>query len=161
MNNRWAILTLTGILYSSLAFAHHSYSQWSPELATVKGTVKEFQWTNPHIWILVMVPGADGQLTEWGFESAAPGMLHRNGSWKASSIKAGDKVTLTYHPKKDGSKLGSLVQVVLPDQSVLKVLDLVLGPLHRGEPSLTGEGPQDTAPPGSPPPGQSAQPKPY
>jgi len=71
------------------------------------GTVKLFQWTNPHCWIQVLVP-ATGAVTEWSVEMGAPSQLYRNG-WRPGTLKPGDHVTIVIHPMKDGTKGGQFV----------------------------------------------------
>src|SRR6478609_5299932 len=88
------------------ALAHHSFAMFdSSKELTLVGTVKEFQWTNPHSWLQLNVPGADGKLVEWSIEGGSPNGLARQG-WKSTSLKPGDKVTLKTHPMKDGSNGG-------------------------------------------------------
>lgn len=74
----------------------------------IEGEVKEFQWTNPHIWIQVNVKTADGKVVEHSI-GGSPNGLRRNG-WSRESMKAGDKIVLTVHPFKDGSPGGSFVR---------------------------------------------------
>ncbi len=69
---------------------------------TLKGTVTEFQWTNPHAFIHVQVPGADGKPEIWEIELNSPNNLKRQG-WKSTSVKSGDKVTLMTNPLRDMS----------------------------------------------------------
>jgi hypothetical protein len=86
----------------------------------LKGTVTEFQWTNPHAFIHLKVP-ADGGATEaWEIELNSPNNLKRQG-WKATSLKAGDQVTLTTMPLRDMSdhKGGLFVTLTLADGTVL------------------------------------------
>lgn len=107
------------LLSSSAALAHHSFAMF--DLArdeTIEGVVKEFQFTNPHVWIQVMVPDGKGGETEWSIEAGAPGMMLRTG-WKSGTLKPGDKVTLVMHPLKSGKPSGSLVRVTIPDGRVL------------------------------------------
>jgi hypothetical protein len=107
------------ILSSALAPAHHSFAMFDNE-KTIKltGKVKEFQWTNPHIWVQVMVADpATGKEIEWSIEGGSPNGLSRQG-WKRSSIKAGDTVELAVHPLKDGAYGGSLVTVAVNGQRV-------------------------------------------
>ena len=93
------------------AFAHHSFAMFDNQKdLTLEGTIKEFQWTNPHTWIQVMVKDAAGKEVEWSIEGGSPNSLSRNG-WKRTSLKPGDKVVLVTHPLKDGSAGGSLVTV--------------------------------------------------
>jgi hypothetical protein len=109
--------SLTGL--STPAFAHHSAAMFDHDKkVTLQGTVKEFQYTNPHSWLQVMVAGADGKSTEWGFEAEGPSTLLRAGI-KASSFKPGDKVTIVANPMKDGRPAGSLIQVTKADGTVL------------------------------------------
>ena len=98
------------------AFAHHSFAMFDAEkTVTVSGTVKEVEWTNPHVWLRVMVPNqASGKAEQWGFEMGPPAQQIRRG-WEPDSLKAGDAVTLDMHPLKDGSRGGQVVTATLPD----------------------------------------------
>jgi hypothetical protein len=71
--------------------------------------VKEFQWTNPHIWIQVNVKSADGKMVEYSVEGGSPNALRRQG-WAKDTLKPGDQVSLTMHPLKDGSPGGSFMR---------------------------------------------------
>jgi hypothetical protein len=110
------------ILLSALAgsatpvMAHHSFAMYEPtKTLTFKGTVKTFQWTNPHVilWVLVQ-PDGGGGAQEWSLETTSPGVLTRAG-WTRQSLKAGDKVSVTLSPLRDGSRGGSLNSVTLLD----------------------------------------------
>jgi hypothetical protein len=104
---------------ASPALAHHSGSMFDPtKTVTLEGTVKEFQYTNPHSWLEIVVVGADGKPVEWGFESEGPSTLLRAGI-KAKSFLPGEKVTVTCHPMKDGRTAGSLMSVTKADGTVL------------------------------------------
>jgi hypothetical protein len=101
---------------ASPAAAHHSFAMYEPtKTLTFKGTVKSFQWTNPHVilWVLVQ-PENGGAPQEWSFETTSPGVLTRNG-WTRQSLKAGDKVSVTFSPLRDGSHGGGLNSVTLLD----------------------------------------------
>jgi uncharacterized protein DUF6152 len=101
---------------ASPAAAHHSFAMYEPtKTLTLKGTVKSFQWTNPHVilWVLVQ-PEAGGAPQEWSLETTSPGVLTRNG-WTRQSLKAGDKVSVTFSPLRDGSRGGGLNSVTLLD----------------------------------------------
>jgi hypothetical protein len=101
------------------AAAHHSFAMFdSAKETTLQGTVKEFQWTNPHAWVQLLVAGPDGKTTEWSIECASPNALKRQG-WRGTSIKSGDRVTVIIHPLKSGEPGGSLVILTLPDGSQL------------------------------------------
>jgi hypothetical protein len=96
------------------AAAHHSGAMFDrAQTVTLKGTVKEYQYTNPHSWIELMVT-ADGKTTQWGVECEGPGVMRRLGL-TPSVLKPGDAVTLRAHPLRDGRPGGSFVDIVLPD----------------------------------------------
>ena len=110
-----AALALSG----TVASAHHSFAMFDlGRDVTVEAVVKEVQFTNPHVWLQILVKDDKGAETEWSIESGAPGMMLRNG-WKPSTLKAGDKVTLTLHPLRNGTPGGSLVRVKVPDGRTL------------------------------------------
>jgi hypothetical protein len=101
------------------AFAHHSGAMFDPgKTVTLQGTVKEFQYTNPHSWLEVVVMGSDGQATEWGFEAEGPSSLLRAGI-KAKTFVPGEKITVVGHPMKDGRPAGSLMSVTKADGTVV------------------------------------------
>ena len=112
-------LSVAALLASWSALAHHSFAMFDQSKPlTLTGTVKEFQWTNPHAFIHLDVPKAGGGVETWQIELNSPNNLKRQG-WKSTSLKAGDAVTLTLDPLKDGTKGGLFVAVTLPDGSVL------------------------------------------
>jgi hypothetical protein len=115
-----SMLSLLGALAASQpVLAHHSFAMFDlTKEMTLVGTIKEVQFTNPHVWIQVMVPNARGAQVEWSIEAGAPGMLLRTG-WKPSSLKSGDPVTIVTHPARNGTTNGSLVRVTLADGRVL------------------------------------------
>ena len=116
---RWSGAAAALLLSCPVALAHHSFAMFDlGEEVTVEGVVKEFQFTNPHVWIQMMVPDGKGGETEWSIESGAPGMMIRAG-WKSSTLKVGDRITLTMHPLKSGKPSGSLVKVTVPDGRLL------------------------------------------
>ncbi len=107
------------LLAAHPVFAHHSFAMFelTREIILV-GTIKEVQFTNPHVWLQVLVPDGKGGQTEWSIEAGAPGMLLRTG-WKPSTLKPGDAVTVVTHPAKSGASNGSLVRVTVPDGRTL------------------------------------------
>ena len=99
--------------------AHHSFAMFDQtKQLPLKGTVLEFQWTNPHAFIQLDVPGDDGAKHTWSIELNSPNNLKRQG-WKSSSLKPGDAVTVVINPLRDGAKGGLFVAVTLPDGKVL------------------------------------------
>jgi hypothetical protein len=98
------------------AFAHHSFALYDrTKTLTLTGTVKTFQWTNPHVvvWLIVQ-PDGGGAAEEWGIETTSPGVLTRSG-WTRNSIKPGDRVAVEFNPLRDGSHGGGLNSVTLLD----------------------------------------------
>jgi hypothetical protein len=80
---------------------------------TLHGTVKAFQWTNPHCWIQLVVPGQPAP-AEWSIEMGSPSQLFRAG-WRPKSLQPGDKITIVIHPLRDGSNGGLYVSATLAD----------------------------------------------
>jgi hypothetical protein len=114
-------LGLAGIAlaYAVPALAHHSFAMFDAQKAvTLEGTVKEFQWTNPHAWILMNVPNAQGVEEQWAIEMGGPGGLARRG-WLPKTLMPGMKVTTIIHPLKDGTHGGQFMAVTLPDGKVM------------------------------------------
>jgi len=100
--------------------AHHSFAMFDQaKEVTLVGTVKEFQWTNPHAFIHVEVAQGN-EKGVWDIELNSPNNLKRQG-WKPNSVKPGDKVTLLANPLRDMSdhKGGLFIAVTLPDGSTL------------------------------------------
>jgi hypothetical protein len=97
------------------AFAHHSFAMFDGEKSlTLEGTVKEFQWTNPHSWIVLMVSNAQGQPEQWAIELGGPSALARQG-WAPQTLTPGMNVKTMIHPLRDGSNGGQYMAVTLPD----------------------------------------------
>ncbi len=110
-------LLLTGLLAGTAlpALAHHSFSMFDEKKElTLKGEVKEFQWSNPHTWIQLYVKDESGKVVEWSIEGGSPNLVGRQG-WKRNTFKPGDKVEITVHPMRDGQPGGSFMRAVLPD----------------------------------------------
>ncbi len=104
---------------ASAASAHHSGAMFDPtKEVSLQGTVKEFQYTNPHSWLVVSIPDATGKLVDWSFEAEGPSTLLRSGI-KKSSLMPGDKVTVKGHPLKDGRPGAGLMLVTKADGTVL------------------------------------------
>jgi hypothetical protein len=98
------------------AAAHHSFATYDrTKTVTIKGTVKTFQWTNPHcvIWVVIQ-PAGGGDPQEWAIETTSPGVLTRSG-WTRHSLNPGDRVSVEFSPLRDGSHGGGLNSVTLLD----------------------------------------------
>jgi hypothetical protein len=88
------------------AYAHHSFAMYDmTKVSTVEGTVGKFEWSNPHSWLFVVVPGSDGAESTYGFEMSSVGELLRRG-WTKTAVKPGDKIKVSFHPFRDGSPAG-------------------------------------------------------
>ena len=111
-------LGLAGIAFTMTAmpaFAHHSFAMFDAEKkVTLEGTVKEFQWTNPHSWILMTVSNAQGQPEQWAIEMGGPSGLARQG-WVPKTLTPGMKVKTVIHPLRDGTAGGQFMAITLPD----------------------------------------------
>jgi hypothetical protein len=111
-------LGLAGIAFTMSAmpaFAHHSFAMFDAEKkVTLEGTVKEFQWTNPHSWILMTVSNAQGQPEQWAIEMGGPSGLARQG-WVPKTLTPGMKVKTVIHPLRDGTAGGQFMAITLPD----------------------------------------------
>ena len=117
---RFAFAALAAVLAGAVpAGAHHSFAMFdNSKQVEVTGTVKDFQYTNPHSWIIVLVPGADGKVVEWGFEAEGPSTLLRSGI-KKSSVVAGDRVVAKAFPMRDGRPAGALISLKKSDGSMV------------------------------------------
>jgi hypothetical protein len=111
-----AFASVMAVGFVAPALAHHSFAMFDADKTiTVKGTVKEVEWTNPHAWLRVMLTNeTTGKAEQWGFEMGPPAQQIRRG-WEPDSLKTGDTVTLQMHPLKDGSRGGQLVNATLPN----------------------------------------------
>ena len=115
----FAFGTVAAAMLAAPALAHHSFAMFDGDKkVTLDGTIKEFLWTNPHAWVVMMVPDAQGQMKQWSLELPSPGGLARNG-WLPKSLTPGMKVSAIAHPLKDGNTGGALVEITLPDGKVL------------------------------------------
>ncbi len=131
------LLTIIGAALLTLSLplaAHHSMAGFERTKSVTKtGTVKQFKWANPHSWIEVEVVNDKGATEIWNFEMTAPAQLIRAG-WKSSSVKPGDKVSITGRPQVNGEPGALFVSVTTPDGKTLT------------------ERPQQAAAPAAPPP---------
>ena len=102
----WTSIVL--LAFAPAAFAHHSPAMFNMAARVeMTGVVKEFQWTNPHSYIQLLVKDDTGKEVEWSMEMAAPTYLYNNG-WRPSTVKPGQTVTVKVSPLNSGAK-GALV----------------------------------------------------
>ena len=110
---------------SGPVWAHHGNSAYDEEhWITLTGTVTEFLWTNPHCQIFLDVKDPKGSVVNWAIESQSPGILRRN-NWTRTSVKPGDRITITLAPAKNGAPVGFSGnkdgKIVFPDGQILKM----------------------------------------
>ena len=109
----WLLSGLALVLSAGPVFAHHSFAMYDRDTTnTVAGIVKEYEWTNPHVWIHVMAPDSAGKPIEWSFEMQSIAQDAAAG-WRADSVKPGDRVSIDFHPLKDGTRGGQLVAATI------------------------------------------------
>ena len=98
--------------------AHHAFARFdSNREVTLEGTVKEFQWTNPHAWIVLTVD-RKGRPEQWAIEMNGSSGLAREG-WQPKTLTPGMAVTATIRPLRDGTNGGQFLEITLPDGTVL------------------------------------------
>jgi len=108
-----AVAVLMGI--AAPAAAHHSFAMFDADkTVTLKGTVKDFEWQNPHVWLEMMVMDqASGKPVKYSLEMGSVARSTYDG-WKKDTVRPGDAITATMHPLKDGSRGGMYLSVELP-----------------------------------------------
>jgi hypothetical protein len=112
-------LALGVVTFSVPLLAHHGTAAFENEKKiTLKGTVAEWLWSNPHCLLQVDVKGDDGKVVRWVGETQNPVSM-TNVGWSKAAIKAGDDVTVVMLPVKNGMPLGRLVSVALPNGKTL------------------------------------------
>ena len=113
--NKLALAALAAAFVAAPALAHHSFAMFDQKkIMTLEGTVTQFQWTNPHAFIELDVPGKG----HWSIELNSPNNLKRQG-WSRSALHPGDRVTLRMNPLRDGKHGGLFLDVRLASGKVL------------------------------------------
>jgi hypothetical protein len=104
------------LIFASLpAWAHHGGSEYDTKNPiTLKGTVTEYYWANPHCQIYVDVKDDKGKTVNWAIETLAPAVMKRAG-WNRELLHPGDAVTVTLVPSKNGTPVGMVRKLVLPN----------------------------------------------
>ena len=112
LNNKIVIAALvfsTMAIFIPVAIAHHSGVEFdTTKTVELNGTIKEFQFKNPHTWIQVMVPNSKGEAVEWSLEWGSPNALGRDGI-RPATFPVGAKVTVRINPMKNGSPGGQFI----------------------------------------------------
>lgn len=116
---RFTLVAVAAVLTASTALAHHSFTMFDQsKTVTLNGTVKEFRWTNPHVFIQLLVKNASGTEDEWSIEMTSPEHLSRAG-WRPGTLKSGEKVTIVIHPLHDNQKGGEYLSGTGPNGPLL------------------------------------------
>ena len=117
------VVALAMTAVAGAASAHHAFNMYQNDrYVTLNGTVKSWVWKNPHAMIEFVTADPAGKTETWSVECSSPNIIGRKG-WTMDSIKVGDKMPLTLHPMKDGSRYGLMVSVITPRGETLKDKD--------------------------------------
>ena len=107
------------LFLTPLAEAHHSNSAfYVDKVITIKGVVKEFRWSNPHVWIILAVDDGKGNKVDWKVEGRPPGILGRAG-WTPKILQPGETITVDLSPAKDATASGLIARVTKADGTIL------------------------------------------
>jgi hypothetical protein len=115
-----AVFATAGVLVvSTPAAAHHGQASYEPDkVITLKGTVTEWVWANPHCYLKLDVKDSSGTATHWVIETQNPVSISKGG-WSRRTFAPGDEVTVTLQPVKSGAPLGLVRGVVLANGQTL------------------------------------------
>jgi hypothetical protein len=123
MHGAKSVLAVLALVIASAGstFAHHGLSAYDEKNpVTLKGTVTEFEWSNPHSQIYFDVKDDKGNVTHWACETLGPARLLRAG-WSRHSLNPGDQITISLIAAKNGAPVGFLRKLVLADGTELGV----------------------------------------
>jgi hypothetical protein len=143
----WKSLSLAAVAavaFTAPALAHHSFAMFDPDKTVIlKGTVKEFEWQNPHVWLeMMVVDQATGKPVKYSLEMGSVARSTYDG-WKKDTVRPGDAVTATMHPLKDGSRGGMYLSVELPSGQKFGRTGPAVGKPTARLPGQTGGPPLD------------------
>jgi hypothetical protein len=112
-----ALIGLSTLVEIAPAVAHHSFAMFDmTKSVRLEGTVKKFDWANPHSWIFLEVAGPGATIEQWTIELPSAGALAREG-WNKNYVSVGERVILHVNPLKDGRKGGNLESFVPPSEA--------------------------------------------
>ncbi len=115
-------------LFSLPVAAHHSAAMFDDtRVVEVSGVVKEFQYTNPHSWLIIDVTNDDGSVTTWGFEAEGPSSLMRAGI-RRSDLPPGTAITIRGNPMKDGRPAAAWLDAVVNGQTLNPLNGFAINP---------------------------------
>lgn len=104
-------------LFALPAIAHHSFAMFdNSQTVHLNGTVTQLEWINPHVWLHIDVTGEDGASQQYSFEGGSTGQLTQS-LWTAETVVPGDVIDVGFHPLKDGSNGGQLLEITKEDGS--------------------------------------------
>ena len=107
-------MMVCAVLISAPLLAHHGEANYDTEkTVSVKGTVTDFQFVNPHVQISLDVKNDKGETEKWIGEARSPAMLSRYGGWDKNTIKVGDVITFYGHRTKNGTPFMRLEKIVM------------------------------------------------
>lgn len=108
-------------MLSTSVYAHHGNAGYDYEKTlTLKGTVTEWVWANPHCFLKVDVKDDKGNVQHWSLEAGSAGFNANNSGWQRNTFKAGDEVSVDIMPAKGGATVGRIRQVTLPNGKTLR-----------------------------------------
>ncbi len=114
-----AFLLAAVLLFAPAANAHHSSAMFDKNtVVETAAIVREFQWTNPHVWIEISITKEDGSVESWSIEGLGTNSLFRNG-WRSNSFKAGEEIVIRFNPMHDGSSAGGFIGAKFEDGHTL------------------------------------------
>jgi Family of unknown function (DUF6152) len=112
------VMSVGLLMHSASLFAHHGTASFAEKVLTLKGTVSEWIWSNPHCFLKFDVKDESGNAAHWAAETQNPTTMTQLG-WARTSFKAGDMVTVNLQGVKSGAPIGRLITVTLADGTVL------------------------------------------
>jgi hypothetical protein len=118
------VVALGLLVHSAPLFAHHGNASFDDKVLTLKGTVTEWVWSNPHCFLKFDVKDESGNVKNWAVETQNPTSMSQLG-WERASFKAGDVVTVTLQAVKSGAPIGRVRTVTLADGRVLAATGLI------------------------------------
>jgi hypothetical protein len=111
------VAMMFAVLFASIpTLAHHGEVNYDTEkVVSIKGTVTDFQFINPHVQIFLDVKNDKGEIEKWSCEARSPIMLVRVGGWDKNTLKPGEVITASGFRGRNGSTTMRLKKIILPD----------------------------------------------
>jgi len=115
-----ALVSTLALLIARPTTAHHSYSMFDvSKQNSITGTVRNFEWSNPHVWLWIAVMNANNEANLYAFEGTSINEMSRRSGWTRNTVVSGDKVSVKFAPFKDGRNGGRIQAVTLADGRTL------------------------------------------